>query len=76
MKTYLRKVRINNGGYDDSGTYWGLGMPLYQYTNDDMDSWEYMRALTRNMAIQLLECKMPNAEFWPGCNTAPKRKSL
>lgn len=35
----LRRIRINNGGYDDGGAYWGLGIPLYwycAYETDDM----------------------------------------
>jgi hypothetical protein len=27
----LRRIRINSGGYDDGGAYWGLGAPLYWY---------------------------------------------
>lgn len=27
---YLRRVRLNSGGYDDFGSYWGCGAPLYQ----------------------------------------------
>ena len=30
-KFNLVKIRINNGGYDDRGRYWGTGKPLYQY---------------------------------------------
>lgn len=27
----LRKIRLNQGGYDDGGAYWGTGAPLYWY---------------------------------------------
>ena len=27
----LRRIRINQGGYDDGGAYWGTGQPLYWY---------------------------------------------
>jgi hypothetical protein len=35
MATFtLRRVRINGGGYDSSGRYWGSGQPLYHYSAD------------------------------------------
>src|ERR1700677_1069752 len=27
----LRRIRINNSGYDGGGAYWGTGQPLYWY---------------------------------------------
>lgn len=35
MKFYLRRVRLNSGGYDSDGYYWGTGIPLYRYWNDE-----------------------------------------
>lgn len=34
----LRKIRINSGGYDDGGAYWGIGQPLYWYCAYDTDN--------------------------------------
>lgn len=31
---YLRRVRLNRGGYDSFGRYWGTGAPLYQFWNE------------------------------------------
>ena len=31
----LRRVRINSGGYDVNGTYFGIGRPLYWYASDN-----------------------------------------
>lgn len=31
----LQRVRINSGGYDSGGAYWGLGEPLYVATDGD-----------------------------------------
>ena len=28
----LSRVRLNRGGYDSTGRYWGTGQPLYNYT--------------------------------------------
>jgi hypothetical protein len=46
---YLRRIRINSGGYDDGGAYWGLGAPLYAYGTGDGD-WKYLRARSRDDA--------------------------
>jgi hypothetical protein len=27
----LQRIRLNSGGYDSSGSYYGLGLPLYQW---------------------------------------------
>jgi hypothetical protein len=49
-KIYLRKIRINNGGYDDSGQYWGIGAPLYMANSDEWDYPKYFRAYSRDDA--------------------------
>lgn len=47
LPLYLRRIRINSGGYDDGGAYWGLGAPLYAYGSGDGD-WKYLRARDRD----------------------------
>jgi hypothetical protein len=32
---YLRRVRLNSGGYDSGGAYWGVDAPLYEYESED-----------------------------------------
>lgn len=33
VKRYtVTRIRINSGGYDSSGRYWGIGKPLYEVT--------------------------------------------
>lgn len=49
LPLYLRRIRINSGGYDDGGAYWGLGAPLYAYGTGDGD-WKYLRARSRDDA--------------------------
>lgn len=51
----LQRVRLNQGGYDSTGTYWGIGMPLYcwQYYGDDEELdgiGDYIRAHDREDA--------------------------
>jgi hypothetical protein len=51
--TTLRRVRINNQGYDSSGNYWGVGMPLYHYELERPAVWEgYHRDSCRTQATE------------------------
>ena len=34
-KITLRRIYLDNGGYDTNGTYWGWGDPLYWYACED-----------------------------------------
>lgn len=49
----LYRVRINSGGYDDGGAYWGLGEALYCAQDDDGNR-QFKRAATREKAALLL----------------------
>ena len=44
----LRRIRINNGGYDDGGAYWGTGQPLYWYCSYETDDVSTRRCLDCN----------------------------
>lgn len=46
----LFKVRIDSGGYDDGGAYWGHGQPIYCAT-DGADYFATVRADSRLRAI-------------------------
>lgn len=50
------RVRLDNGGYDDGGAYWGHGTGternLYCLRQDDTDYIEFYRAGTRSGAIR------------------------
>jgi hypothetical protein len=50
----LFHVRIDSGGYDDGGAYWGLGDPIYCASNDD-DYFATVRASNRTHAALLLD---------------------
>ena len=63
-RVHLARVRINAGGYDSGGTYWGIGQPLYQYGADGR--WSYLRATSREAAKEKIRA-MPGwagARFW------------
>lgn len=55
---YVRRLRLNNGGYTSSGTYYGLGAPLYECFN----AREYLvlRASDRQDAIAQLRNHIPH----------------
>jgi len=58
-KIRLFRVKINSGGYDDGGAYWGLGSPLFCAT-DDMGYCEYTRAMDRGAAALKLHLDNSN----------------
>lgn len=45
MRFYLRRVYLNQGGYDRHGVYFGRGGKLYEYWNDD--AYGHVRAYDR-----------------------------
>ena len=61
-RLYLRKVRLNNGGYDSNGTYFGIGAPLYWCANDDGDIDFMLRAYDRADAREQVLARYPKAK--------------
>lgn len=59
-RVYLRKVRLNQGGYDDIGRYWGVYQTLWHFYFDDGEDINrgHLRAPTRERAKEIL-----NLEF-------------
>lgn len=49
----LFRVRLDAGGYDDGGAYWGIGAPLWCAT-DGGDYREFTRAQSRLCAVVAL----------------------
>ena len=70
MKLQLERVRLDRGGYDQHGRYFGVGEPLYQYTNDDGTTsdyfYRYVRARDRAEAKRKIreEPFMRDARFY------------
>jgi hypothetical protein len=68
----LRHVRLNSGGYDSSGAYWGAGAPLYAYDAEPLDAQPRqaecpsgpLRAASRADAKAQLITRFPNARFY------------
>ena len=56
-KMWLSKVRLDSGGYDSGGAYWGHGAQLWRATTPDGDDF-FERASTREAAKVLLRCRI------------------
>jgi len=61
-KISLTRVRLNRGGYDENGRYFGVGEPLWAY--DNRESWGHLRASSRAQAKAKLTAKCPTAKFY------------
>jgi hypothetical protein len=68
--TQLQRVRLNSGGYDSSGSYWGHGQPLFYFMFDDGGKIESgtLRASDRNAAKEKVRTfnlsHIPNIVFY------------
>ena len=63
-KLALRNVRLDNGGYDVNGTYFGSGLPLFWYASEDGEIDGVLRARSRAHAKELVSAKYPSAKFY------------
>ena len=55
-RLYLRRVRLNAGGYDCNDTYFGSGAPLYWCASSDGEIDFMLRAYSRESArVQVLK---------------------
>ena len=63
-KVRLSEVRLDRGGYDSGGAYWGIGEPLYWCRSDNGDVSTYIRAWDRETAKEKLLERNPNLKFW------------
>ncbi len=60
----VQRVRLNQGGYDHGGAYWGTGEPLFRVADVNGDVELYLRASDREAAKAAVRAKMPAARFW------------
>lgn len=65
-KFVLQRVRLNQGGYDRYGSYWGVGAPLYYYELDSYkdDIFGHIRACNREDAKERIRESVPGARFY------------
>lgn len=50
-RSSARRVRLDRGGYDKQGRYWGIGAPLWLVHRDPYGDGEHVRAATRAEAL-------------------------
>ena len=62
MKPHLERVRLNSGGYDPGGAYWGHGAPLYVAWGDGQEM--FFRARDRREAKEIARGVFKNAKFY------------
>lgn len=62
----LVRVRLDRGGYDAGGAYWGVGTPLYYYEHEDETELVYghVRGATREKAKEQVRQQFPSAQFY------------
>ncbi|SEK36906.1 hypothetical protein SAMN04515666_101341 [Bosea lupini] len=58
----LCRWRVNRGGYDASGSYWGLGLPLY-CVSDAAGNIAFLRARDREDAKAIVRENVADARF-------------
>lgn len=63
-KLRLERVRLDSGGYDNGGAYWGHGDPLYMASGADGEGPEYFRAKSRDDAKAILRNDHPDVKFY------------
>lgn len=63
----LYRVRLDSGGYDNGGAYWGIGPPLYRVVGETADEEidRFFRASSREEAKAIVrEEWYPDATFY------------
>lgn len=66
LKFTLQRVRLDSGGYDSGGAYWGIGEPLY-WASAEQEGAEvsfYFRATDRDSAKAEVLSRHPGARFF------------
>jgi len=63
VRVTLQRVRLNAGGYDQAGCYWGHGGPLYWAATDDGALDTTLRANSREEAKERVRAIVPGARF-------------
>lgn len=61
---HLVKIRIDSGGYDSGGAYWGIGDPVFYFEAHVTDIRGYVRARDRTAAKAEVRSIHPAAKFF------------
>lgn len=60
----IRRVVLDQGGYDIGGAYWGTGMPLWRAFNDEGLNY-FFRAVSYAVAVAEVIAEYPHATIQP-----------
>lgn len=63
-KLTLKRIHLRYGGYDENGTYFGHGAPLYWYASEDGSIDGMLRAESRVAAKEEIRKEYPEARFY------------
>lgn len=66
LKLSVSRIRLNGGGYDRRGRYWGAGEPLFHVVSDYDSVNTEIRAADRNAAVATMAKWKPGATFHRG----------
>lgn len=70
LKVSVSRIRLNAGGYDRTGRYWGCDAPLFHVASEgDSINFE-LRAVDRDAAIAEVSRRYPGALFNRGASLA------
>ncbi len=72
----VRKIHLNDGGYDCNGTYFGWGEPLYWYANHAGTIDGVIRAANRDAALREIRETYPVAAIIASANVPPQPERL
>jgi hypothetical protein len=62
-KFYVARVRLDSGGYDSGGAYWGTPNDVFRYESEDGATYGTMRANSLHAARAQVSELFPGAEF-------------
>ena len=62
-RCHLVRVRLDSGGYDKGGAYWGSGQPLFCAWDDEGNSY-YCRAIDRENAKAVIHSQNQAVTFY------------
>lgn len=63
-KLHVQRIAFVDGDYGADGTYWGGSEPLYCAFDKRGTTRIYVRAVSRDQAIDILKDTYPDAKFW------------
>ena len=63
---HLHRIDLKDGGYDEGGAYWGLGLPLFHAFDEEENLYAFLRAENIKAAKKKILESFPNAKILSG----------